>query len=69
MLGANETIATPRVPPTTPMTIHGRRMPSRDVGAVAHPPEERIAEHRHEGTDPGDKRQAAGCLFDAHQRS
>ena len=31
MLGANETIATPTVPPTTPMTIHGRRMPSRDV--------------------------------------
>ena len=31
MLGANETIATPRVPPIRPMTIHGRRIPSRDV--------------------------------------
>src|SRR3989442_12552784 len=30
MLGANATIRMPRVPPTRPMTIHGRRMPSRD---------------------------------------
>src|SRR5439155_3394919 len=30
MLGANATITMPRVPPTRPMTSHGRRMPSRD---------------------------------------
>src|ERR1035441_6382677 len=30
-------------------------------GAVAHPAEERITEHRHQGADPGDKRQAARC--------
>src|SRR5665647_2750104 len=30
MLGANATTRTPREPPTRPMTIHGRRMPSRD---------------------------------------
>ena len=30
MLGANATTRMPRVPPTRPMTIHGRRMPSRD---------------------------------------
>ena len=30
MLGASATTRTPSVPPTRPMTIHGRRMPSRD---------------------------------------
>ncbi len=30
MLGANATTRTPREPPTSPRTIHGRRMPSRD---------------------------------------
>jgi hypothetical protein len=30
MLGANATIRMPTVPPSRPMTIHGRRMPSRD---------------------------------------
>ena len=30
MLGANATTRTPREPPTRPMTIHGRRMPSFD---------------------------------------
>src|ERR1039457_6397747 len=30
MLGANATTRMPREPPTRPMTIHGRRMPSRD---------------------------------------
>ena len=30
MLGATATTRTPREPPTRPMTIHGRRMPSRD---------------------------------------
>ena len=31
MLGANATIPMPREPPIRPMTIHGRRMPSRDA--------------------------------------
>jgi hypothetical protein len=31
MLGASATTRTPREPPTSPMTIQGRRMPSRDV--------------------------------------
>jgi hypothetical protein len=31
MLGANATTRMPREPPTRPMTIHGRRMPSRDT--------------------------------------
>src|SRR5256884_6513733 len=30
MLGANATTRMPTVPPTRPMTIHGRRMPSRE---------------------------------------
>ena len=30
MLGATATTRTPRVPPTRPMTIQGRRIPSRD---------------------------------------
>jgi hypothetical protein len=30
MLGANATMRMPREPPTRPMTIQGRRMPSRD---------------------------------------
>lgn len=30
MLGASATTRMPREPPTRPMTIHGRRMPSRD---------------------------------------
>ena len=30
MLGANATTSTPKEPPTKPMTIHGRRMPSRE---------------------------------------
>src|SRR5689334_9877784 len=30
-LGASATTRTPRQPPTRPVTIHGRRMPSRDV--------------------------------------
>lgn len=30
MLGARATMRMPREPPTRPMTIHGRRMPSRD---------------------------------------
>ena len=30
MLGASATIPMPREPPARPMTIHGRRMPSRD---------------------------------------
>ena len=33
-------------------------------GAVAHPAEERITDHGHQGADPRDKRQAARCLFD-----
>jgi hypothetical protein len=33
-------------------------------GAVAHPAEERITDHGHQGADPGDERQAARCLFD-----
>jgi hypothetical protein len=31
MLGASATMRIPREPPTRPVTIHGRRMPSRDV--------------------------------------
>ncbi len=31
MLGANATMRMPREPPTRPITIHGRRMPSRDA--------------------------------------
>ncbi len=30
MLGASATMRTPAEPPARPMTIHGRRMPSRD---------------------------------------
>ena len=30
MLGASATTVTPSEPPTRPMTIHGRRMPSRE---------------------------------------
>ena len=37
-------------------------------GAVAHPAEERITEHRQQCAGPGDKRQAARCPFDPHQR-
>ncbi len=31
MFGATATSRTPRQPPTRPMTIHGRRIPNRDV--------------------------------------
>ncbi len=31
MFGASATIRMPREPPTSPMTIHGRRMPSREA--------------------------------------
>jgi hypothetical protein len=31
MLGANATVRMPREPPTRPITIQGRRMPSGDV--------------------------------------
>ena len=31
MLGASATVRTPSEPPTSPMIIHGRRMPSREV--------------------------------------
>ena len=31
MLGASATMRMPREPPTRPMTIHGRRMPSREA--------------------------------------
>jgi hypothetical protein len=31
MFGANATMTMPREPPTRPVTIHGRRMPSRDA--------------------------------------
>jgi hypothetical protein len=47
-----------------PWTPHAQ--PRR--AAVAHPAEERITDHRYQGADPGDKRQAAGCLFDPNQR-
>ena len=30
MFGANATMRMPNVPPTSPMTIHGRRMPNDD---------------------------------------
>ena len=37
-------------------------------GAVAQLAEDRVADHRHQGADPGDKRQAARCLLDPDER-
>ncbi len=38
-------------------------------GAVAQPAEERVGEHRQQGADPGDQRQAARCPFDPDERA
>ena len=37
-------------------------------GAVAHPAEERVGEHRQQGADPGDQRQAVRRLLDPDER-
>jgi hypothetical protein len=36
--------------------------------SVAHLAEERVAEHRDQGADAGDEREAVRCLFDPHER-
>ena len=67
-LGASATMRTPREPPTRPMTIHGRRMPSRDVVRSLILPKNGLPNMATREPIPVDQRQAVRRLLDPHQR-
>ena len=68
MPGARAIVAIPAEPPSSPITIHGRRLPHRRGGAVAHPAEERVRDDRQQAADAGDERQLVRRSFRTHQR-
>ena len=67
-LGATATTRMPREPPVRPMTIQGRRMPSRDDVRSLILPKNGLANIERNAPGAGDERQAVRCLVDPHER-
>ena len=68
MLGANATTRTPKEPPTRPMTIQGRRMPSRKEVRSLNLPKNGLPTMATKAPIPVTTAKLLGCLFDANER-
>ena len=62
MLGASATVKTPREPPTRPMTIHGRRMPSCDEVRSLILPKKGLANMANREPTPATRARLLGAL-------
>ena len=69
MLGASATTRTPRHPPTRPMTIQGRRMPSGDVVRSLILPKNGLPTIASRAPTPVTSARLARCLLDPDQAS
>ena len=67
MFGATATVRVPTIPPASPISIHGRRMPSRDVVRSLSRPKKRVAHDGQQRPDPGHERQVPRGVVDADQ--
>ena len=68
MLGASATMRMPREPPTRPMIIHGRRMPSREVVRSLILPKNGLAKIASSAPTPATSARLFGACVDPHER-
>ena len=67
MVGATATIRIPMVPPASPTSIQGRRIPIRAVVRSLRRPNSRVAHHRQQRSDPGHECEVPRRVLDSDE--